>query len=79
MISQNLVGLLAPAGTPRAIIERLSLATKTCLEDRGFQEQLIASGLELPPDSSPERMWRFVESEIARWTPIIRAIGLKLD
>jgi tripartite-type tricarboxylate transporter receptor subunit TctC len=79
MISQNLVGLLAPAGTPRAIIDQLNLATRACLEDRGFQDQLIASGFELPSDSSPERMRSLVESEIARWTPIIRSVELKLD
>jgi tripartite-type tricarboxylate transporter receptor subunit TctC len=79
MISQNLVGILAPAGTPKAIIGQVAAATKTCLSERSYQEQLIASGFELPPDSSPERMRSFVEGEIARWTPVIEAVGLKLD
>jgi tripartite-type tricarboxylate transporter receptor subunit TctC len=79
MISQNLVGILAPAGTPKAIIDQVAAATKTCLSERSYQEQLIASGFELPPDSSPERMRSFVEGEIARWTPVIKAVGLKLD
>jgi tripartite-type tricarboxylate transporter receptor subunit TctC len=79
MISQNLVGILAPAGTPKTIIDQVAAVTKICLADRGYQEGLIASGFELPPDSSPERMRRFVEGEIARWTPVIKAVGLKLD
>jgi tripartite-type tricarboxylate transporter receptor subunit TctC len=79
MISQNLVGILAPAGTSRSIIDQLNKATVLCLEDRAYQQHLISSGFELPPDSSPERMRSFVESEIARWTPIIKAVGLKLD
>jgi tripartite-type tricarboxylate transporter receptor subunit TctC len=79
MISQNLVGILAPAGTSKAIIDQVAAATRICLSERSYQEQLVASGFELPPDSSPERMRRFVEGEIARWTPVIKAVGLKLD
>jgi tripartite-type tricarboxylate transporter receptor subunit TctC len=79
MVSQNLLGLLAPAGTPKPIVDQIAAATRACLADRSFQDQLVASGFELPPDSSPERMRRFVEGEIARWTPVIKAVGLKLD
>jgi tripartite-type tricarboxylate transporter receptor subunit TctC len=79
MISQNLVGILAPKGTPKPIIDQIAAATKLCLAERSHQEQLIASGFELPPDFSPEQMRRFVEGEIARWTPVIKAVGLKLD
>ena len=39
----------------------------------------IASGFEPHIDSSPDKARRFVDGEIARWTPIIKAIGLKLE
>jgi tripartite-type tricarboxylate transporter receptor subunit TctC len=79
MISQNVVGLLAPAGTSKAIIDQVAAATKVCLSERSYQEQLVASGFEIPADSSPERMRRVFETEITRWTPVIKAVGLKLD
>jgi tripartite-type tricarboxylate transporter receptor subunit TctC len=40
---------------------------------------LIESGFEPDVDSSPETFRRLVEEDIARWTPVVKAIGLKLD
>lgn len=79
MVSQNFIGLFAPAHTPRAIVERIAQATRTAMADRDFQQAFIASGFEPYVDSSPEKARRFVEDEIARWTPIIKGIGLKLE
>jgi hypothetical protein len=47
--------------------------------DPQFQQQLIAAGFDLPVDASPVRMRHSRIEEIARWRPVIRAIGLKLD
>ena len=49
------------------------------MADREFQQSYIVSGFEPFVDSSPEQARRFVDREIARWTPVIKAIGLKLD
>ncbi len=49
------------------------------MADDAYQRSLVASGFEPYPDSSPMRTRRFVEDEIARWSPVIRSIGLKLD
>ena len=43
------------------------------------QQNLIEQGMEPVTDPSPEKTRRFVEEDIARWTPVIRAIGLKLN
>jgi tripartite-type tricarboxylate transporter receptor subunit TctC len=79
MVAQNPVGLFAPAGTPKAIIEQISQATAAALSDRKYQQQMIASGFEPALGSSPGKMGDTLESEIARWSPIIKSIGLKLD
>ena len=78
MIAQSVIGLFAPAGAPQAIVAQISDATHTAMSDHEFREKLIASGLEPYLDSSPEAAQRFVQSEIARWTPVIKAIGLKV-
>jgi tripartite-type tricarboxylate transporter receptor subunit TctC len=79
MISQQSIGLFAPAGTPTAIIEQISQATRTALAEPAYRQMLIESGFEPDVGSSPETFRRFLEEDIARWTPVVKAIGLKLD
>jgi len=79
MVSLNMVGLFAPAGTPKEIVDQIYQATRIGMSDRKLQEQLIAAGFDLPVDASPGRMRRSLDEEIARWTPVIKAIGLKLE
>jgi tripartite-type tricarboxylate transporter receptor subunit TctC len=79
MIAHNFVGLFAPAGTPRAIIAQIAQATRTAMADPAFRELLIQSGFEPQAEATPEAAQRTVNEEIARWTPVIKAVGLKLD
>jgi tripartite-type tricarboxylate transporter receptor subunit TctC len=79
MVSLNMVGLFAPAGTAREIVDQIYQATRIAMSDQSFQTQLIAAGFDVPADGSPGRMRRSLDEEIARWTPVIRTIGLKLD
>ena len=79
MISQQAIGLFAPARTPKPIIEQISLASRTAIADGSYQQMLIESGFEPDLDSTPEKFRRVMEEDIARWTPVVRAIGLKLD
>lgn len=71
--------MLAPSGTPQAVMEALHLATVKAKADDSFRRDLENAGAELVADSSPEKAARFIGEEIARWTPIIRATGFKLD
>jgi tripartite-type tricarboxylate transporter receptor subunit TctC len=79
LFTQNLISLVAPAGTPKAIVDQIGAATLTGLADEKLQQQFIASGFEPPRDRSPETVRRWVEAEIVRWTPIVKAIGLNRD
>jgi tripartite-type tricarboxylate transporter receptor subunit TctC len=73
------VGLLAPARTPRPIIDQVAQATRTALAERAYQQMLIAGGFEPTQDSSPEKFQQMLADDIALWTPIVKALGLKLD
>jgi len=79
MISQQSIGLFAPNGTPKAIIEQIARATHMAIAERAYQQVLIESGFEPDVDSNPEKFRRLIEDDIARWTPLVQAIGLKLD
>ena len=80
MISQNFVGLYAPAKTPKEIVEQIAQATQTAMADKEFQQRLITSGFEVSRGhDARDKARRFLEDEHARWRPVIQAIGLKLD
>jgi len=79
MVAQNFIGLFAPAKTPKEIIDQLAQVTRTAMADPQFKQAFVSAGFDPYPDSTPETTQQFVEAEIARWTPIIKSIGLKLD
>ena len=79
MVSLNFTGLFAPARTPKPIVERIAAATRTAMEDPEVRKNLIEQGMEPYRDSTPERTGRFVEEDIARWTPVFRSLGLKFN
>ena len=79
MISQQSIGLFAPSGTAKAIVEQIWQATRTAIAERAYQQVLIESGFEPDVDSTPEKFRRFIAEDIARWMPVVKAIGLKLD
>jgi tripartite-type tricarboxylate transporter receptor subunit TctC len=79
MIAGNLNGLFAPAGVAEPIIERLADATRQIMADADVQRILVASGFEPITDSGPEATRLFITEELARWTPVVKATGLKME
>ena len=71
-------GLLAPAGTPGAVIGRLNAETVKVLGRADVKATLGAQGLEVAP-SSPEAFAAHIKSEIARFSKIARAAGIKAE
>lgn len=79
MIAGNLNGLFAPGSVAAPIIERIAGATRQMMADADVQRILVASGFEPILDSGPEATRQFISEEVARWTPIIRATGFKME
>jgi tripartite-type tricarboxylate transporter receptor subunit TctC len=73
------LGLLAPAATPAPIIEQIAQATRTALAEQSYQQTLIDAGFEPTLDSSPEKFRRSLAADVALWTPVVKALGLKID
>ena len=69
-------GLLAPAATPRGIVNRVYSELKKGLEAAPMQERLKAQGLEAI-GLSPEQSAKFLKEDIARWSRVIRDAGIK--
>jgi tripartite-type tricarboxylate transporter receptor subunit TctC len=78
-IALNFAGVFAPAHTPRAAIDKVAAATREAMADKDYLAILAASGFEPSTDTNPEAAGRFVNEEIARWRPIIKEIGFKLE
>jgi len=71
-------GLLVPAATPAAVVQRLNGETVKALRDAAVRERLEKLGFEVV-GSTPAEFAAHVQQEAARWSPIIRASGAKAD
>jgi tripartite-type tricarboxylate transporter receptor subunit TctC len=78
-LSRNFIGVYVPAATPAGIIAQLVQANRAAMADRELMQLFLAAGFEPNMDLDPAQARRFLQEEIARWTPVIRSIGLKLD
>ena len=71
-------GLLAPAGTPRSAISKLNSEVGKILESAEVRERLQAQGAE-PMPGTPEAFASFMQDEMAKWAPVVKQAGVKLD
>jgi tripartite-type tricarboxylate transporter receptor subunit TctC len=71
-------GLLAPAGTPRSAIGKLNSEVGKILESPEVRERLQAQGAE-PMPGTPEAFASFMQDEMAKWAPVVKQAGVKLD
>ena len=71
--------IVAPAGTSREVIGRLSAAIKAVLSDQELRQKILSAGIEPAFSNSPQEFAAFVRAQAETRSKVIRAIGLKLD
>src|SRR5882724_7419659 len=71
--------ILAPAGTPQPIVDRLSEATNKALADPAVFSRLQEAGIDPTPGNSPKQATAFIKAELAKWAPIIKASGAQIE
>ena len=76
--SDNWYGLVAPAGTPPDVLDRLQKATVAVLRSTELKRQFDNLGAVLIP-STPDEFVAYIKSEQAKWGPLVAATGVKLD
>ncbi len=71
--------VFAPKGTPRDIVTKVNAALDGALDDASVRKRLLELGAVIPPKGERSAAWlgTFVKSEVARWTPILKAAGAK--
>ncbi len=69
-------GLLAPTGTPRAIVDRWHRETVRALKDPEVRDRLVADGAD-PVGSTPEEFAAYLRAETIKWAKVVKAIGIQ--
>jgi tripartite-type tricarboxylate transporter receptor subunit TctC len=72
-------GLVAPAGTPRAIVDKLAGDINALMNSPATRERLTALRVEAPPPSTPDKFAAYIKAEVDRWAVAVRSSGVKLD
>lgn len=71
-------GLLAPAATPRALVERISRDANRVLADPEVRKLMLALGAE-PSGDTPEEFGRFIRADQAKWSQLMRERGISIE
>lgn len=71
-------GVFAPAGTPRAIVDRLGAEIVKILKMPDVRERMATMGLE-PVGNTPEEFAAFQRAEIAKWAKVVKAANIKAE
>lgn len=71
-------GLFAPAGTPKAIIQKIASEGAKVLASPELQERLANQGAEVAP-STPEQLAKLLKDDLVLWERIVKASGAKID
>jgi tripartite-type tricarboxylate transporter receptor subunit TctC len=76
--SSTWVLFLAPAGTPRDIVMRLSTETRKAINESDIKERFTQIGIEAV-GNSPEEAAKFLRDEVAKWAKVITTAGVKAE
>jgi len=69
--------LVPPAGTPRDVVSYLSGTMNTVMADHTLVDALVTLGVDPVTDSNPEKAAAMIQTELAKWAPLIKSLGLR--
>jgi tripartite-type tricarboxylate transporter receptor subunit TctC len=71
--------MLAPKGTPRPVVERLSRESNAAMASGEVKERLVKLGIDAVESSTPESTAKFIKDEAEKWAPIVKASGAQVE
>ena len=71
-------GILTPAGTPREIVSRLNGELNKIISASTMRDRMLGLGYE-PVGGTPERFGELIQSELAKWAPVVKAANVRVD
>ena len=78
LLAENWYGMVAPAGTPAAIVDTLNRIATEAMRDPAVKERLASQGATLIGDT-PEHFRRFIDAEIRKWAKVIKDAGVATE
>ena len=69
---------MAPAGTPKEVIDILSFATIEALKDPATQKSLVDLGVDIIGDT-PKEFEAYIKAEIPKWTAVVKQSGAQME
>lgn len=72
-------GPAVPAGTPAPVVKKIYDEFVKAMKNPKLIERYNSAGLEVTPSASPEAYTAFIKAEIARWAPVVKASGARVD
>lgn len=72
-------GVLAPAGTPRDIVEKLHAAILLALQDPEVKKHFGNEGADITPSRTPEDFGALIRSDLTKWVKVVKEGGIKAE
>jgi tripartite-type tricarboxylate transporter receptor subunit TctC len=79
LVAEQVLALFAPGGTPAPIIAQIAKANGTAMADKAYQQSLINQAVIPLTGWTTEKFNSFMDEDLARWTPLVKSIGIKLE
>jgi len=76
---QSWWGLMAPAGTPQPVMQRLEQAMAKVMQADSVKERLSSVGVSLPPDTGARALQDYLTTDFARWQDVVQRAGIKFE
>jgi tripartite-type tricarboxylate transporter receptor subunit TctC len=76
--AENWYGMVAPAGTPPAIVAKLNKLASEAMQDTSVKDKLLSQGATLSP-TTPDAFAAYIRSEIDKWGKVVQAAGIKVN
>jgi len=76
---QSWWGLMAPAGTPQEVLQKLDSAMKVVMQSDVVKQRLAGVGVALPPDTSSQALRALLSADFDRWQDLVTRTGIKLE
>lgn len=79
LVTTQVLAIFVPAGTPAPIVAQIAAANATAMADKAYQQSLIDAAVVPVTDWTTAKFNDFMAAEVARWTPLVNKIGVRLD
>jgi tripartite-type tricarboxylate transporter receptor subunit TctC len=79
LVSQQVLGMFAPAATPADIVGKIAAANAAAMADKVYTQSLVDAALVPVTGWTPQKFDSFMDEEVARWSPLVKSIGVQID